>query len=43
MTGQDKHYLSMLVENVAGVLSRISGLIARRGYNIDSKTRATRA
>ena len=36
MAGQDKHYLSMLVENVAGVLSRISGLIARRGYNIDS-------
>ena len=26
----------MLVENRAGVLSRISGLIARRGYNIES-------
>ena len=36
MVSRDKHYLSMLVENVAGVLSRISGLIARRGYNIDS-------
>ena len=32
----EKHYLSMLVENRAGVLSRISGLIARRGYNIES-------
>jgi len=26
----------MLVENHAGVLSRISGLFSRRGYNIDS-------
>ncbi|HIU99719.1 MAG TPA: acetolactate synthase small subunit [Candidatus Stercoripulliclostridium merdipullorum] len=34
----DKHYLSILVENRAGVLSRISGLIARRGFNIDSLT-----
>ena len=33
----EKHYLSMLVENRAGVLSRISGLIARRGYNIESR------
>lgn len=32
----EKHYLSMLVDNKSGVLSRISGLIARRGYNIDS-------
>ena len=32
----EKHYLSMLVENRAGVLSRISGLIARRGYNIEA-------
>lgn len=31
-----KHVLSVLVENQAGVLSRISGLFSRRGYNIDS-------
>lgn len=30
------HYISMLVDNNAGVLTRISGLIARRGYNIES-------
>ena len=29
---------SILVDNVAGVLSRISGLFSRRGYNIDSLT-----
>lgn len=28
--------LSILVENHSGVLSRISGLFSRRGYNIDS-------
>ncbi len=31
-----KHVLSVLVENHSGVLSRISGLFSRRGYNIDS-------
>jgi acetolactate synthase-1/3 small subunit len=33
------HYvLSALVQNHAGVLSRVSGLFSRRGYNIDSLT-----
>ena len=31
-----KHVLSVLVENHAGVLSRVSGLFSRRGFNIDS-------
>lgn len=30
------HTLSVLVENRAGVLSRVSGLFSRRGFNIDS-------
>ena len=29
---------SILVDNTSGVLSRISGLFSRRGYNIDSLT-----
>lgn len=33
-----KMVLSILVENTFGVLSRISGLFSRRGYNIDSLT-----
>ena len=31
-----KRTISILVENHAGVLSRISGLFSRRGFNIDS-------
>lgn len=31
-----KRTISVLVENHAGVLSRISGLFSRRGFNIDS-------
>ena len=31
-----KHTLSVLVEDESGALSRISGLFARRGFNIES-------
>jgi len=31
-----KHILSILVENQAGVLTRVAGLFARRGFNIDT-------
>ena len=33
-----KRVFSLLVENEAGVLSRVAGLFSRRGYNIDSLT-----
>ncbi|MBP5313892.1 MAG: acetolactate synthase small subunit, partial [Eggerthellaceae bacterium] len=31
-----QHVLSVIVENKPGVLSRVVGLISRRGFNIDS-------
>lgn len=33
-----KHVLSILAENKPGVLTRIAGLFARRGFNIDTLT-----
>lgn len=35
---EQKYVLSVLVRNSSGVLSRVSGLFSRRGYNIDSLT-----
>lgn len=34
----DRHVLSVLVRNSSGVLTRVAGLFARRGFNIDSLT-----
>ncbi|AGF54092.1 MULTISPECIES: acetolactate synthase small subunit [Clostridium] len=34
----EKYVLSVLVKNSSGVLSRVSGLFSRRGYNIESLT-----
>lgn len=34
----EQRVLSVLVDNTAGVLSRVSGLFSRRAYNIDSLT-----
>jgi acetolactate synthase-1/3 small subunit len=36
MTTQQKHTLSVLVENSPGVLARVASLFSRRAYNIDS-------
>ena len=33
-----RHILSVLVENKSGVLSRVTGMISRRGFNIESLT-----
>ena len=37
----EKHYLILLVENNAGVLTRISSLFCQRGFNIDTLTVAS--
>src|SRR5690554_652258 len=34
--GMKSHTLSVLVENRAGVLSRVAGMFSRRGFNIES-------
>jgi acetolactate synthase I/III small subunit len=36
MAEPNTHTLSVLVENKPGVLARVSGLISRRGFNIES-------
>jgi acetolactate synthase-1/3 small subunit len=36
MSGVGHHILTVLVENKAGVLSRVAGLFSRRGFNIFS-------
>ena len=33
---EEKHILTMLVENEPGVTARVSGLFASRGYNIET-------
>src|SRR3546814_1376909 len=34
----ERHTLSLLVDNEAGILARIAGLFTARGYNIESLT-----
>ncbi|MEA2037166.1 MAG: acetolactate synthase small subunit [Nanoarchaeota archaeon] len=38
MTKERKHIITMLVEDQPGVLTRIAGMFARRGFNIDTIT-----
>ncbi|MBP0967587.1 MAG: acetolactate synthase small subunit, partial [Oscillospiraceae bacterium] len=33
-----QYVIGVLVANIAGVLSRVSGMFTRRGFNIDSLT-----
>lgn len=35
---QERHVLTVLVDNEAGILAKIAGLFTARGYNIDSLT-----
>jgi len=35
---QERHVLTVIVDNEAGVLAKIAGLFTARGYNIDSLT-----
>ena len=34
----DQYVIGVLVSNISGVLSRVSGMFTRRGFNIDSLT-----
>ncbi len=43
MKQMHKKVFQLLVDNTAGVLSRIAGLFSRRGYNIESITAGTTA
>lgn len=43
MSDTQKKVFQLLVDNTSGVLSRISGLFSRRGYNIESITAGTTA
>ena len=38
MSDETRHVISILMENEAGALSRVSGLFSARGYNIESLT-----
>ena len=38
MSTVKRHVISILMENEAGALSRVSGLFSARGYNIESLT-----
>ncbi len=40
-SGMKKRWISLYVENQAGVLSRVSGLFASKSYNLDSLTVGT--